>query len=51
MQQPHDRTPAPAIDADEPPPTTRRTVLIVIAVVLALAVGMALHLTGIIGPG
>jgi hypothetical protein len=51
MQRPDDRTPAPPVDADEPPPNTRRVVLIVGSVVLALAIGVALHLTGIVGPG
>jgi len=51
MQRPDDRTPAPPIDADEPPPTTRRTLLIIAIVVTALAIGVALHLTGVVGPG
>jgi hypothetical protein len=53
MQPPPDRIPAPAptINAGDPAPRTRRTVLIVTAVIVALAIGMALHLTGIVGPG
>jgi hypothetical protein len=51
MQRPDDRTPAPPIDHDEPSPNTRRTLLIVSAAVLALVIGVALHMTGIVGPG
>jgi hypothetical protein len=49
--QPDDRKPAPPIHADEPPPDIRRTLLIVIALVLVLALGVALHVTGVVGPG
>jgi hypothetical protein len=51
MQQAADRTPAPPIEADQRPPDTRRRLLILTAVVLALAIGLALHLSGIVGPG
>lgn len=51
MQPPDDRTPAPPIDADEPPANNRRTLLVVAAVVLALALGVALHVSGLVGPG
>ncbi|HZA75122.1 MAG TPA: hypothetical protein VE623_01895 [Acidimicrobiales bacterium] len=51
MQRPADRTPAPRIEADQPPPDTRRHLLILAAVVLALAIGVALHVSGIVGPG
>lgn len=50
MPQPDDPPPAPAIDSGEPLPNTRRILLIVIAVVLALAIGVVLHLTGTVGP-
>jgi hypothetical protein len=49
--QPDERTPAPPIHADEPPPDIRRTLLIVMAVVLVLVAGVALHVTGVVGPG
>jgi hypothetical protein len=51
MQRPADRSPAPPIEADQRPPDTRRRLLIVAAVVLALAIGLALHLGGVVGPG
>jgi hypothetical protein len=51
MQHPDDRTRAPAIHADEPPSKTRYTLLIVIAVALTLAIGVVLHVTGVVGPG
>jgi hypothetical protein len=51
MQRPTDRTPAPPIEANQPPPATRRRLLILTAVVVALAIGVALHLSGIVGPG
>jgi hypothetical protein len=51
MQRPDDRTPSPPIEADQPPPDTRRRLLILAAVVLALATGVALHVSGIVGPG
>jgi hypothetical protein len=51
MQPPTEPPPAPAppIDAADSPPRRWRTVWIVTAVTVALAIGVALHLTGIVG--
>lgn len=51
MQRPADRPPAPPIDADQQPPGTGRRLLILAAVVLVLTLGVALHVSGIVGPG
>lgn len=50
MRPPDDRRSAPAID-NEPPPNIRRTMRIVALVAIALAIGVILHVSGVVGPG